>query len=124
MDPTTTILVVIAVIAVCVVIYIGTRGRESLVISPHVVDIKQFPYYHYTRPYRYEDGGAWPPNMFTRMLNWYPGFSTGTGWSYWMRPGMSYSKWPRNRWVNTNGAYYRIDNGGEKDRQRDYFWDY
>jgi len=81
------------------------------------VDTRYWPYYFYSYPYRYQEGGAWPPGMHTRMRNWQPGFET-SGWSYWMRPGMSYDKWPRNRWVKNNDSYYYINNG--KDRSRDF----
>lgn len=81
-------------------------------------DTRYWPYYHYTFPYQYTEGGAWPPNMYSRLYNWQPGFAT-SGWSYWMRPGMSYARWPRNRWVKNNGSFYFINNG--KDRTKDFF---
>jgi hypothetical protein len=90
--------------------------REDLTFN-QPVDTRYWPYYYYSYPYRYQEGGAWPPGMFTRMKNWSPGFET-SGWSYWMRPGMSYDKWPRNRWVKNNDSYYYINNG--KDRSRDF----
>lgn len=82
-------------------------------------NIRYWPYYYYTYPYQYSEGGAWPPNMYSRLYHWQPGYDTA-GWSYWMRPGMSYSRWPRNRWVQNNGSYYFIDNGGSKARAKDY----
>lgn len=89
------------------------------------VDVKTFdpvytrywPHYHYTFPYENTEGGSWPPNMHTRYYNWQPGYDT-SGWSFWMRPGMSYTQWPRNRWVQKLGGHYTIDNG--KDRSKDY----
>lgn len=86
----------------------------------HPVNTDYWPYYYYTKPYQYQDGGAWPPNMQSRLYNWQPGFASGTGWSYWLRPGISYNRWPRNRWVKQNGTYYFINNGSERDRLRDY----
>lgn len=97
----------------------GTPGIERLSFY-HPVNTDYWPYYYYTKPYQYQDGGAWPPNMESRLYNWQPGFSSGTGWSYWLRPGISYNRWPRNRWVKQNGSYYFINNGSEKDRLRDY----
>lgn len=68
--------------------------------------------YYYSFPYSHKYGGAWPPNMFSRLKNWSPGFyTTGSGWSYAMRPGMGYKQWPRNRWVRSKGSYYLIRNG-------------
>jgi hypothetical protein len=85
----------------------------------HPVNTTYWPYYHYSAPYQYENGGAWPPGMKSRLYNWQPGFGT-SGWSYWMRPGISYNRWPRSRWVKQNGSYYFINNGGQKDRQNDF----
>lgn len=83
------------------------------------VDTRYWPNYLNSLPYQYQDGGAWPPNMQSRLYNWQPGFET-SGWSYWLRPGVYYDKWPRSRWVKQNGNYYFINNGGIKDRKRDY----
>jgi len=94
-------------------------GRENLSFY-HPVNTDYWPYYYYTKPYQYEDGGAWPPNMQSRLYNWQPGFASGSGWSYWLRPGISYNRWPRNRWVKQNDKYYFINNGDETDRLRDY----
>lgn len=85
----------------------------------HPVNTQYWPYYFYSQPYQYQDGGAWPPGMKSRLYNWQPGFET-SGWSYWLRPGMAYTRWPRSRWVKQNGSYYFINNGGLKDRLRDY----
>lgn len=74
------------------------------------INTRYWPYYYYTFPYRNLNSGTWPPNMFSRMYNWYPGFST-SGWSFWLRPGMYYGRWPRSRWVKNNGSYYLINNG-------------
>lgn len=80
-------------------------------------DTRYWPYYHYTFPYQHTEGGAWPPNMYTRLYNWQPGYET-SGWSYWMRPGISYARWPRNRWVRNNGSFYFINHGN--DRSKDF----
>jgi hypothetical protein len=85
----------------------------------NIPNIRYWPYYSYTYPYQYSEGGAWPPNMYSRLYHWQPGYDTA-GWSYWMRPGMSYARWPRNRWVQNNGTYYFINNGGSKARANDY----
>jgi hypothetical protein len=86
----------------------------------HPVNTEYWPYYYYTNPYKSKEQGGWPPNMQSRLYNWQPGFASGTGWSYWLRPGISYDRWPRNRWVKQNDKYYFINNGDEKDRLRDY----
>jgi hypothetical protein len=91
--------------------------RDSPLAFSHPVNNRYWPYYYYTYPYQYTEGGAWPPNMYSRLRNWQPGYDTA-GWSYWMRPGISYARWPRNRWVHNNGSYYFINNG--KDRSKDY----
>lgn len=81
------------------------------------VNTRYWPYYHYTFPYQHTEGGAWPPGMYSRFYNWQPGYDTA-GWSYWMRPGMSYNRWPRNRWIQKLGDHYTINNG--TDRSKDY----
>jgi len=106
-------------LAVLVIGYMMYR-KEGLLISPHVTNIRQWPYYYYTLPYRYESGGAWPPNMYTRMSHWYPGYDV-TGWSFDMRPGFGFIRFPRNRWLKNDGGHYYINNGGEKDRLEDYY---
>lgn len=98
----------------------GTNPNIENLSFYHPVNTDYWPYYYYTKPYQYEDGGAWPPNMQSRLYNWQPGFASGSGWSYWLRPGISYNRWPRNRWVKQNNKYYFINNGDEKDRLRDY----
>lgn len=82
------------------------------------IDTRYWPYYYYSYPYRYMEGGAWPPDMYSRLRNWEPGFQT-SGWSYWMRPGITYTKMPRNRWIRSNGSYYYINNG--TDRMFDFY---
>lgn len=94
-----------------------SNGVETMQFLNGPANTRYWPYYHYTFPYQYTEGGAWPPNMSSRLYNWQPGFAT-SGWSYWMRPGMSYARWPRNRWVRNNTSYYFINNG--KDRSKDY----
>lgn len=92
----------------------------NLEISPHIPDVRYWPYYHYTLPYRYEQAGAWPPGMYSRFSHWHPGYHTHT-WSFDKRPGMGFVAWPRNRWVRNNGSYYHIDNGTIRDRMYDYY---
>lgn len=79
----------------------------------HPVNSRYWPYYFYSYPYQYKEGGAWPPNMTSRLYNWQPGYDTA-GWSYWLRPGVSYTRWPRNRWVRQNGTFYYINNGCDR----------
>jgi hypothetical protein len=116
------LLIATLVIVAIVIGYLLYRhyGSEGLLLSPHVTDIRQWPYYYYTLPYRYESGGAWPPGMYNRLAQWQPGYDV-TGWSYDMRPGFGFKNWPRNRWVKNDGRHYYINNGGEKDRISDYY---
>lgn len=107
--------------------YQAQEGYESLAsntlnlkVSPHVPDVRYWPWYHYTLPYRYGQAGAWPPGMHSRFLQWQPGHDLHT-WSVGMRPGMGFTRWPRNRWVRNNGSYYHIDNGTIRDRMYDYY---
>ena len=97
-----------------------TTTREHMTFS-HPLDTRQMPYFFNFHPFHYEENGgaSYPPAMFSRFYNWYPGFDT-SGWSTTMRPGMSYKKWPRNRWLRNNDEYYYINNGKEDDRADDY----
>lgn len=98
----------------------GPNGSVEGLSFSNPVNTDYWPYYYYTKPYQYQNGGSWPPNMQSRLYNWQPGFASGSGWSYWLRPGISYNRWPRNRWVKQNNKYYYINNGDENDRLRDY----
>lgn len=111
----------ITVVAVLAIAAIGYAKKENMLISPNATtNVRQWPYYYYTIPYRYESGGAWPPGMNNRLSHWYPGYDV-TGWSFDMRPGVGYIRWPRNRWVKTDGSHYYINNGGKTDRPADYY---
>ena len=87
--------------------------RENMTFFPSE-NTRYWPYYYYSFPYNYKYGGAWPPGMYSRLNYWSPGYYTGTGWSYYMRPGMGYDKWPRNRWIrntqNGKRSYYFLSN--------------
>ena len=74
------------------------------------INQRYWPYFYYSFPYNYKQGGAWPPGLFSKLYNWSPSFYTGSTWSYSMRPGMYYTHWPRSRWVRGNGDYYFINN--------------
>lgn len=91
----------------------SSHQRENLDFAP-TQNTRYWPQYYYSFPYNYKYGGAWPPGMFSRLNFWSPGFYTGTGWSYYMRPGMGYKKWPRNVWLRNTTAggsnYYYINN--------------
>ena len=80
----------------------------------HAENTRYWPYYYYSFPYNYKYGGAWPPGMYSRLYYWSPGYYTGSGWSYYMRPGMGYKFWPRNRWIrntqNGKNTYYYLSN--------------
>ncbi len=94
----------------------GAGPTESMKFF-NPLNIRYWPYSHYTYPYQHTEGGAYSPGLYSRYYHWQPGYDTA-GWSYWMRPGMSYRRWPRNRWVRNNGSYYFINNG--HDRRRDF----
>ncbi len=62
-------------------------------------------------PYQFSHGGTWPPDMYTRLRQWSPGFDTTTNWSWDFRPGMKFKKWPRSRWVAKNDSqFYYVNN--------------
>lgn len=73
-----------------------------------------WPYHYYSYPYHKNLGGTWPPGLYSRLYHWSPGFYSGSGWSYYLRPGMANWKWPRNRWVRHNRVggdnYYYVSN--------------
>lgn len=75
---------------------------------------RYWPKYYYSFPYTYKYGGAWPPGMYSRLYFWSPGFYSGSGWQYYLRPGISYKYWPRNRWIrhtkNGKNSYYYVTN--------------
>lgn len=69
----------------------------------------------FAQPYNFKYGGAWPPDMYSRMYYWSPGFYNGSGLSLAYRPGMEPTKFPRNRWIyKTNMGnsvpYYHVSN--------------
>jgi len=92
-------------------------GKEHMTFF-HPINNRYWPYYFYSFPYFYDKTGSWPPNMYSRLYNLQPAFNT-SGWSYWMRPGVAYSAWPRGRWVKHNQNHYFINNG--HDRMKDYY---
>lgn len=127
----------LVVALVCIVIIIALlwdfpKKKECYSSSPpassyngnsnpyYSVNIGYWPYYFYATPYEYKNSGALPPGMHTRMTGWYPGYSTGTGWKFDMRPGIHYKTWPRNRWVKKNSNRYFINNGTSEDRRNDF----
>lgn len=83
-----------------------------------------WPSYYYAFPYD-KSTYAWPPGMFSRMYNWYPGFSSGSGESYYKRPTNGKEPRPRNAWIrNTpeNGKpYYFVSNRGEYQFNQDNY---
>jgi len=87
-------------------------GKENLSYF-NAVNTRYWPYYYYSFPYNYKYGGAWPPGMYSRLYFWSPGFYTGTGWTYYMRPGIGYKSWQRNTWLRNNGSYYNVTNRGD-----------
>lgn len=93
-------------------------GVEKLSFS-NPVNTESWPFYRYTNPYQGKSGGIWAPNLMNRINEWQPGFET-SGWSLYLRPGVSYDRWARNRWVRQNNRYYYINNGTLKDRLKDF----
>jgi len=81
------------------------------------INAKYWPTYYYSFPYQYRNSGAFPEDMYTRLRFWSPGFYTGTGWKYQLRPGMGFKYWPRNRWVRKtydgSNKYYYISQRGD-----------
>ncbi len=73
-----------------------------------------WPYYYSSHPYNYKYGGAWPPGMYSRLNYRSPGFSSGTGLSINLRPGMGYKYWPRDRYIRSTQVgdkrYYTVTN--------------
>lgn len=80
-----------------------------------------WPQYYYSQNFDNPQQDPWPPGLFSRNYNWEPGYSSGSGWSFYMRPGVGYDKIQRSRWVKNNGKYYFINNGGLSDRKNDYY---
>lgn len=123
MGKTLAVLIII-VIGICVTGCLLSRNHdksEHMTLTPNVTnDIRYLPYYYYTLPFRYEQGGAVGPGEYTRMSHWQPGYDVH-GRSFGMRPGMSYDKWRSGVWAKQNGSYYFINNGGLKDRVADYY---
>jgi hypothetical protein len=126
------VLVLLVIAGVCIAVWCKNhRGDHThtehlsatpeMMITPNATnDVRMWPFYYYTLPYRYQEGGAWPPNMYTRFAHWQPGYDVH-GWSFEMRPGMAYDRWPRNRWVKQNGTKNFVYNGPREDRIYDYW---
>jgi len=86
------------------------KGAEGMKYFPDV-NTRLWKRYYYTFPYNYKTQGAWPPGMFSRLRYWSPGYYTGSGWQFELRPGIEQKYWQRNRWIRSNGDYYLIRNG-------------
>lgn len=99
--------IVAGLIFILIFVMVICKRKENLKFF-HPSNIKNWPYYYYTIG-SYQLGGQWPPDMYTRMRYYYPGFNTN-GQSYWLRPGITYSRWPKGRWVRKNNNYYFISN--------------
>ena len=96
----------------------STDGIEKLSFSGPV-NTEAWPNYIHNLPYQGKSGGQWSPSLLNRINEWQPGFET-SGWSITVRPGITFDRWARNRWVKQNGKYYYINNGELKDRLKDY----
>jgi hypothetical protein len=94
------------------------ENKESFsFFSP--INARYWPQYYYSFPFTNTTQGSWPPGMYTNQTDIEPGYSSGSGWKYAFRPGVSFKAWQRSRWVKNNGMYYFINNGTERDRLRD-----
>lgn len=88
------------------------------VLPPFQVENSTYwPQYYYAFPYD-KSTYAWPPGMFSRAYNWYPGFSSGSGESYYKRPGKGNAPRPRNAWIRNSTSddgnpRYFVSNRGE-----------
>jgi hypothetical protein len=68
-----------------------------------------------SQPYNFKYGGLWPPDMYSRLYYWSPGFYNGSGLSLQFRPGMENKNFPRNRWIDKTNMgnsvpYYKVSN--------------
>jgi hypothetical protein len=96
------------------------------VLPPFQVENSTYwPSYYYAFPYD-KSTYAWPPGMFSRSYNWYPGFSSGSGESYYKRPTDGNSPRPRNAWIrnelqNSGKPYYFVSNRGEYQFNQDNY---
>jgi len=103
----------VAVIIIFIALYCFKPKKEDLSYFS-AENVRYWPYYYYSFPYNYEYGGAWPPGMFSRLYFWSPGYYTGSGQQYFMRPGMGYKYWPRNQWIRQtrdgDNSYYYLSN--------------
>lgn len=82
------------------------------VLPPFQVENSTYwPQYYYAFPYD-KSTYAWPPGMFSRSYNWYPGFSSGSGESYYKRPSKrnENAPRPRNAWIRNSTS----DNGNPR----------
>jgi hypothetical protein len=98
----------------------GKNIREGMSFF-NPINYRYWPYYYYSFPYQSNKVPAWPPGLFSRLYYWEPGFSTGTGQSYWMRPGISNTAMQRGAWVrkDAGSTYYYLNNG--TNRTDDYY---
>lgn len=85
----------------------------------HPINTRYLPENLYTFQYFYNDSGGWPPGMYTRFRYDYPSFSSGSGWTYNMRPGVYYGDWGSNTWIRHDDDHYFINNG--TDRRNDFY---
>lgn len=54
-------------------------------------------------------GAGYPTVLYNRLNLWSPGFYSGSGWVYYVRPGISHdTHWPNGWWLrHTHGGKYR-----------------
>ena len=69
--------------------------------------------FYYSNPFNYH-GLKMPEGMYSRLYHWSPGFYSGSGWMYSIRPGMKQVDTVRNRWVRktvgNRPLYFYINN--------------
>jgi hypothetical protein len=114
------VLIVITILIIISLVIIQNKKQQSdSYVYSHPINSRLFPQNFYTTPYYYEDTGSWPPGMYTRLKYDYPSFSSGSGWTYELRPGVYYGDWQYGTWVRHNDGKYFINN--DDDRRNDFY---
>ncbi len=103
----------LVIVIIIVVIYcLNNNSKEKLKFFD-TINTRYWPQYYYSFPYSYKYGGTFPTGMYSRLKFWSPGFYSGSGLRYDLRPDLHIKYWPRNRWINNNNSYYNIYNDGD-----------
>ncbi len=122
MDYTIWILIVIGVVLLLLLCSKKEGFKHGSINKPAQKEISLFPdsntniwpYYYSAFPYNYKYGGAWPPDMYSRLNYRSPGFYSGTGLTINLRPGMGYNYWSRDNWIRNSQVgdkrYFNVTN--------------